>query len=135
MSRRLLTAAGCLVLIALPACAGAQPGSLPEEYLGRWYYTGSSGGITGDGAGDEPTGFIVIRSGGSIDHYTEDGTDVGTSTFTVSRGPTIFSTEDQWILTRGHDAPEVIRISDDGLTLSFSENVYDGFSRNYARSR
>mgnify|MGYP001334061953 CR=1 FL=1 len=109
--------------------------SLPEEYLGRWYYMGSSGGITGAGMGDEGTGYIVIHSGNVIDHHQEDGTLVSTATFAVSRGPTIFSSEDQWILDSDSAAPDVITVSDDGQTMSLSENVYDGFGRMYARSR
>jgi len=74
MARPLLAAAGCLVLALLPACAGAQPDSLPEEYLGRWYYTGSSGGITGDTVDDAASGYIVINADGTIDEHQEDGT-------------------------------------------------------------
>jgi hypothetical protein len=107
---------------------------LPDEYLGRWYYMGSSGGITGAGMGDEATGDIVIHSDNTMDHHREDGALVGTTSFAADRGPTIFSIEDQWVLDRESATPEVITVSEDGQTMFLSENVYDGFARAYARS-
>ena len=84
---------------------------------------------------DEATGYIVLHSNNRIDRHEEDGVLVGTIEFTVVRGPTIFSSEDQWILTYEHAAPEVITISEDGQTMSLSENAYDGLGRGYVRSR
>jgi hypothetical protein len=132
-----LAFAGGLALAALSACASAQrtTESLPEPYLGRWYYVGSGGGITGRGMGDKGAGYIVIHANNTIDSHEDEGTLVGTAAFTVGRGPTIFSTEDQWILNPGTPVPEVITISEDGQTMSLSENVYDGFGRTYVRSR
>lgn len=133
--RCLLAVAGGLVLAPLSACATAQPTSLPDEYLGRWYYMGSSGGITGTGMADEAKGYIVIHSDNTIDHHEEDGSLVRTTEFTLDRGPTILSTEDQFVLGRESATPEVIVVSEGGQTMTLSENVYDGFQRAYARSR
>jgi hypothetical protein len=133
--RWLLAVAGGLVLATLSACATAQPTSLPDEYLGRWYYMGSSGGISGMGMTDEATGYIVIHSDNTIDHHAEGGSIVRTTEFTLDRGPTIFSTEDQFVLGRESLTPEVIAVSEGGQTMTLSENVYDGFQRAYARSR
>lgn len=128
-------AAAVFGLVALVACVGAQTPGLPEEYLGRWYYLGSSGGISGDGAGDAGVGYLVIQADNTMDHHEEDGTLVASTEFTVARGPTIFSTSDQWILNSESVVPEVITVSADGRTMTLSENVYDGFSRAYARAR
>jgi hypothetical protein len=133
--RCLLAVAGGLVLAALSSCATAQPTSLPDEYLGRWYYMGSSGGITGMRIADEATGYIVIHSDNTIDHHEDDGSLVRTTDFTVDRGPTIFSSEDQFVLGHESGTPEVIAVSEGGQTMTLSENVYDGFQRAYARSR
>jgi hypothetical protein len=129
--------AGGLLLAALSACVSAlqTAASLPEPYLGRWYYVGSSGGITGRGMGDEGSGYIVIHADNTIDRHEEDGTLAGTTAFTLGRGPTIFSSEDQWIQNPGTPVPEGIAVSGDGQTMAISENVYDGFGRTYARSR
>ncbi len=127
-----------LALVAFSACSASETASLPEEYLGQWYYVGSSGGIAGSGMGDEP-GYIVIHPDNTIDHHEEDGTRVSTTEFTPLRGPTIFSSEDQWLLGRAGESPEVvsevITVSEDGQTMSISDNVYDGFGRSYTRSR
>lgn len=131
----LATAAAIFGLVALAGCADAQTSGLPEEYLGRWYYLGSSGGITGDGAGDPGVGYLVIQADNTMDQHDDDGTLVATMQFSVARGQTIFSTEDQWILNSESVVPEVITVSADGRTMALSENVYDGFSRAYARSR
>lgn len=63
------------------------------------------------------------------------GTLTESTAYTASRGPTIFSTEDQWIIDRGNGMQEVVIVSEDGKTMSLAENVYDGFGRAYARSR
>lgn len=77
----------------------------------------------------------MIHSDNTIDHHQEDGRLVSTARFAVSRGPTIFSNEDQWVLALAGAAPEVITVSEDGQTMSLSENVYDGLGRMYARAR
>ena len=134
--RIILAACGGLALMASSMCATAPPlTSLPEEYLGRWYYMGSSGGISGAGTGDAGTGYVVIHADNTLTRHEEDGTLVGTAEFTVHRGPTIFSSEDQWILNLAGAEAEVIAVSEDGQTMSLSENVYDGFGRTYARAR
>jgi len=141
-SGRISTAACAIALAALSACTASTPAtaptasqSLPQEYLGKWYYTGSSGGITGEGGGDAAAGYWVIQSDGTIDLYQEDGALIGSTRFTVARGPTIFSRDEQWILEREGGIPEVITVSSDGKALSLAENVYDGFLRTYVRAR
>jgi hypothetical protein len=109
--------------------------SLPEECLGQWFAVGSSGGISGEGTGDAPSGSIVIHANGTMDHHDESGVLLSTTAFTVSRGPTIFSTRDAWILTFDNASPQVIMVSADGRTLSLAENVYDGVAMEYARAR
>ena len=127
--------AACLVFAALAACAGPPPTALPDEYLGRWYYTGSSGGITGRGMNDSATGYIVIRGDNTIEQYTEDGTLTGSAAFTLARGRSIFSTEDRWIVSRGNATPQVITVAEDGRSMWMADNAYDGFGRSYARAR
>ena len=131
---RALLVAALAMLGTVSACAQT---SLPDEFLGTWYYMGSSGGISGEGVGDEPTGYMVIKADNTIDSHRDDGELIGTSEFTVSRGETIFSVDEQWILNLGSDIAiaEVIQVSDDGQYMSLAENVYDGFQRSYARSR
>ena len=121
------------VLLALTSCKSNS--SLPDEYLGRWYYLGSSGGIAGTGMGDEPTGYIELRADNTMAHFHEDGTPVATATFTLRRGETIFSSDEQWILVANGGLEEVILVSEDGQNMSLSQNVYDGFGRSYVRSR
>jgi Uma2 family endonuclease len=115
-------------------CSDSNP-SLPAGFLGQWYETESSGGLTGEGTGETPSVYIVIQPGGRIDHHAQDGTLLRTTRFALSHGRTIFSTEDLWILDPADGVPEVIQLSADGGTMSLSENVYDGFGRTYARSR
>ena len=45
--------------------------SLPEEYLGQWYFSGSSGGMDGNGTGEPAVGWIVITDDNEIEHYDE----------------------------------------------------------------
>ncbi len=123
---RILAAAAGIGLMVLSGCAIKLPPSLPGEYLGRWYYLGSSGGISGVVTADEGTGYVVIHSDNTIDDHEEDGTLIRTTTFTVDHGPTIFAAEDQWILNLDSGPPEVMMVAADGRTMTLSENVYDG---------
>jgi len=122
------TLAGCVPGVAAPQ-------TLPDEYLGQWYYLGSSGGIGGDGMGDEATGWIVIDADNTIDSFGDDGSLIGSSRFDPFQARSIFSAEEVWHLNSGGGFSQVILISDDGENMSLSENVYDGFSLGYARSR
>lgn len=124
-----------LFAMGLGACSPASTQSLPPEYLGRWYYIGSSGGITGGGMGDDPTGYIVITADNEIETFEEDGTRVGTRAFALGRGQTIFSSAEQWILDPAGPMPRMIMVVDGGAALTISENVYDGFQRSYVRAR
>lgn len=109
--------------------------TLPSAYLGTWTYLGSSGGISGEGMGDDPSGYIEIREDNTITSFEDDGTPIGTTRFTVSRGETIFSAEPQWILHHAGGISEVITATESGDTIWLAENVYDGFGRGYARRR
>jgi hypothetical protein len=133
--RRSIDPRRCTLLVVLAAAGGCslEGNSLPDEYLGQWYYTGSSGGIAGDGMGDEPSGWIVINADNTIDRFDDDGTLLGTDAFEPSLGTSIYSGEDAWILERSGGPPQVI-MSSEGL-MSLSDNVYDGFSLGYARER
>ncbi|MGE3165470.1 MAG: hypothetical protein AB7O52_11235 [Planctomycetota bacterium] len=135
-----------VLVVFLAACHPAAPTptptqtpaatpSLPAEFLGRWYYVGSSGGLAGTGAGDRVAGFIVIGRDNTLDQHGDDGARVSSTTFTVSRGQTIFSTEALWLIHLAHGEVEVITVGDDGATLSLSPDHYDAISRNYARVR
>lgn len=123
------------LLALVAACTPANSQSLPDDYLGRWYYTGSSGGIAGDGMGDDPVGYIVITADNTIETYRDDGALVSTESFTPSLGPSIFTTTDVWLLDADSFVPRAIRTFEDGTVLTISDNVYDGFSLGYARSR
>ena len=116
------------------ACGADAQSSLPESHLGRWYYAGSSGGISGEGMGDEATGYMVIDASGSIQHFQEDGTLIGTTEYEAELGGTIFSAEPLWVLRAG-PIEEAMWVSEDGQNMTLGENVYDGFSRAYVRSR
>ena len=133
MSARTIRLAFGIALAAAAACA-SERSVLPEAYLGRWYYAGSSGGIAGDGLGDEPTGYIEIGGDGTIATFEEDGTLVGTGAYEAALGETIFSSEPLWVLRTG-GIEQAAFFSDDAQRLTLSDNVYDGFSRSYVRSR
>ena len=83
--RRSIHPRRCTLLVVLAAAGGCslEGNSLPDEYLGQWYYTGSSGGIAGDGMGDEPSGWIVINADNTIDRFDDDGTLLGTDAFNL----------------------------------------------------
>lgn len=128
--------AAVLLLLLVTAAASCLPraSTLPEAFTGRWYHTSVGGGIDGEAGGATPSGHIVISSG-EVAYHDDEGSLVRTVPHTAMRGPTIFSTDDQWILDRG-DAPQlVLWVSEDGESLTLSENVYDGIGNGYQRTR
>lgn len=121
-------------LLAVGTSGCGSSSSLPDDYLGQWYYQGSSGGLSGDGAGDPATGYIVITQRNTLEHYSEEGTLTAIEPFDLERGRTIFSADPQWVLRSANSLERVIQFHEDG-TLSISDNVYDGYHMGYARSR
>lgn len=131
--KRALAALGVVTGLAVVLALSLGRGSLPEGYLGRWYLAGTGGGIAGDVLEGATGASIVVTADNEIEHYAPDGSLVSTEKFTLSRGSSIFGSEDEWILDAGSALPRVIRLDDD--TLSISENVYDGFGSWYTRTR
>jgi len=117
-------------LLALAACRPS--GSLPEEYLGSWYFTGSSGGLDGQGGQEDPAHRITMRAQG-MDVFDETGTLLQAVAFEVGRARTIFSTEELWVL-RSEAGVEVLQLSDDGRSLTLAQDAHDGLCRHFARS-
>jgi len=126
---RALPLATLLVLVCVSCTTRA---ALPEEYLGRWYSTGSSGGIAGTGTGEARGEWIVVTADNLIERYAPDGRLIGSDSFSLSRGRSIFSTDESWILDASSPLPRVVSLQSDG-NLVISENVYDGFSYSYSR--
>jgi hypothetical protein len=117
---------------ALGACGTKPSNTLPEEILGKWYFLGSSGGIDGGRGIDEATGFIVLHEDRMDVH--EDGRLTRREPFAPSRGRTIYSDEDLWILNFEGGATRVVLISPDGQTMALSANAYDSVGQDYSRT-
>ena len=129
-------AALCAALL-FAACREASPPStagLPAEYLGRWYFDGKSGGIEGREVASADGSWIVITPDNAIEHHSPEGDLEASETFEPVRGPSIFSENDQWILARPDAIERVLQLHPEGV-LTISENVYDGFSSRYTRTR
>lgn len=119
--------------VALGACGSRSSASLPGEVLGQWYFLGSSGGIDGERGVDEATGYIVLHEG-RMDVHDEGGALVRRETFSPSRGKTVYSEEDLWILNFEGGEARVVLLSPDGQTMSLSPNAYDGIGQEYSRA-
>jgi hypothetical protein len=87
-SRAIIGLAIVLATATQPACGRD---TLPAEFLGRWDYTGSSGGITGSASSAGEPAFIVINSDNTLEDHNADGTRIRTAPFTVARASTIYS--------------------------------------------
>jgi len=131
MTRRILVATALLALGAsLASCRSRS--ALPDDYLGRWYFLGTSGGITGGGTGEPAEGWIVITDENEIESYGGDGTLAATEPFEPTRGPSIYSADEAWILVGFGGLDRVIQLYPDG-TMALADNAYDGYSRAYRR--
>ncbi|MGI9625840.1 MAG: hypothetical protein ACR2QM_03315 [Longimicrobiales bacterium] len=126
-----------LLSITTAAC---QTGTrLPDEFLGRWYHLETSGGIQGETVQERTPGWIVITAENQIQHHAANGTLTSTEAFELSRGSTIFSAEDGWILGTPRQTNQTLAVTRTiwlaGETLTIADNVYDGFGSTYARDR
>jgi hypothetical protein len=119
---------------ALGACGSSPSNSLPDEVLGQWYFLGSSGGIDGDRGSDDATGYIVLHEG-RMDVHVDGGDLARQETFSPSRGKTIYSDDDLWILNFERGEALVVLVSPDGQTMSLSPNAYDSIGQDYSRTR
>jgi hypothetical protein len=116
----------------IAACACSRAPMLPDEFYGDWEFTGSSGGFSGDGDSSLADHRIAILRSNVLETY-HSAELVSSVPFTVSRGETILSAEEQWLITLEDRAePWVAELRDGRLTLS--DNVYDGFSLSYERA-
>jgi hypothetical protein len=119
---------------ALVACGSNPASSLPEEVLGQWYFVGSSGGIDGNRGTEEATGYIVLHAD-RLDMHNEEGAVTRQQVFFASRGKTIYSEKDLWILNFEAAEAHVVLVSPDGQMMSLSPNAYDSIGHNYSRAR
>jgi hypothetical protein len=132
-NRLLLVTLSSVALLAPLACRTQT--SLPDAYLGRWYYVGTSGGIAGDIFGEPDGTSIVISGANEIESYDANGALVGSTSFEPTLGSSIFSAGEDWILEEAGPSQQVMILSEDGQTMALSDNVYDGFSTSYRRTR
>lgn len=114
------------------ACGEGEERSLPAEYLGAWYSHGTSGGMDGEVV-DEGGGRIEITADNEIHHFDANGAPVGTTSFELSRGHSIYTGNDAWLLDASAGIPRVIDLLQDGA-LSIADNVYDGYGTVYRRT-
>jgi hypothetical protein len=134
LRRGILLSLTLCVPVALGACSSRPSNSLPEEVLGQWYFLGSSGGIDGDRGNDDASGYIVLHEG-RMDVHVDGGALTRQETFSPSRGKTIYSDEDLWILNFERREARVVLVSPDGQTMSLSPNAYDSIGQDYSRTR
>lgn len=134
-------AVATIVFVALPISperAAQAPGlpmnRLPDEFHGRWYFGGTSGGIAGEQTVFADGSWIVITPGNTIERYSAEGRLTSTEHVEPTRGRSIFTGAEGWILGGGTAIDRVIEVRPDGI-LTISDNVYDGFGSTYTRAR
>ena len=105
---------------------------LPAEFYGAWKFEGSSGGFSGRGDDGYKIDRIVITRSNVIESYKGNSL-VYSVPFTVGKGRSIYSgKEELFIKLEMSDMPQVVSLHERD-TLTFSDNVYDGFSYSYKR--
>jgi hypothetical protein len=120
------------VLPCITACNHAATDSLSDDFLGVWYYTGSSGGIEGQGLGSKGVHRVVIRADRTIEVYDTPEEPSRVVRFDADLGETIAG-DRAWFLRSGEGIPEVIRLSDDRQTMTLADNHVEGFIWHFAR--
>jgi hypothetical protein len=130
-----LGTAWMLALLAWVSCSGEglrAETRLPDEFYGKWRLSGSSGGIGGGGDAVPDDLTIEIRREGVMNVY-RSGSLESSVRLNVSRGRSIYSGKEAWLIEQGQGAmPQVVQINAGG-TLSIADNAYDGFSYFYKR--
>ena len=123
-----------VLLLAALACGG---GSDPvPELFGTWEWVGTSGGIGGDSRTPRPDDpAITVRfapDGTAV--FSREGEVAREQRYRLTSEATIFGPEALPVLYFDDEGVgRVLRIEDSGLSLTLSDNVYDGFSLHYRR--
>lgn len=107
---------------------------LPDEFHGRWYFGGTSGGIAGAQTAVADGSWIVVTPHNTIERYSAEGRLTSTERFEPTRGRSIFTGGEGWILGGGASIERVIEVHAEGV-LTIADNVYDGFGSTYTRTR
>jgi hypothetical protein len=122
----------CLCL-ALAGCSGSDTLPEPDWLYGTWTFSGSSGGITGEGIPEtESSSHQIVFTENHVAEIYQAGNLVRTRTFSVGSGDTIFGL--RHIIEFDDGEVVVIELVDDD-TLSLSQDEYDGFSFTYLREK
>jgi hypothetical protein len=139
--RRRLAAPVILAALSLvplsTACRESSPPSvsksgLSAEYLGRWSFGGGSGGLDWEEVDSADGSWIRITARNTIEQDSAGGALGSTESFEPTRGRSIFSGSDAWILEGPDAIDRVIQVHPDRV-LGISENVYDGFGATYTK--
>jgi hypothetical protein len=121
-----------VVLSCITACNHTATDSLSDDLLGIWYYTGSSGGMEGDGLGSKGVHRIVIRADCTIEIFDTPAEPSRLVRFDADLGETAAG-DRAWLLRSDEDFPEVIRLSEDRRTMTLADNHVEGFIWHFAR--
>jgi hypothetical protein len=105
---------------------------LPEEYLGVWSFSHSSGGIDGKGDMSYSVDRIEILADNTIYEY-QNGMRASCRRFYPTQGKSILFEETVWMITfDGEDYSRVLWFDSNGF-LNVSDNLHDGFQYTYKR--
>jgi hypothetical protein len=122
--------------LSLVGCGLTKDGDVTARLEGEWRWTASSGGIVGDVETVHPhaaartvefgaDGRALFRIGGDVTQIRS---------FVVRPAESIFNgVERPALFYEGDDEGQIIEFSDEGRTLTLSQNVHDGFSSTFVR--
>ena len=120
-------------MVAVVACSepNGSP-TLPAEFHGTWLRTAAYGGEHGLSRTGEPGTFgrIVIEAD-RFPRYDVNDDHMATFRFTAWRGPSIYASEPEWLLSSA-DQVLVIRLVDGELELMHNE--FEGIGGRYVRA-
>lgn len=130
----------CLVLLTFSGCKTqmVEP-AFKVKIIGKWKYTGSSGGFAGKNEPANPsvTNIIEFKSDGKYVRYINNDPDTQ-GTYDIIRIKSIYSGEEDNAIRFDprSDSPKtgmIANINNDTLTLG--DNFNDGYSSGYVRLR
>ena len=133
---------GLVLLLFLTGCQSDQPDPTLQQLVGLWQWKQSSGGIDGEVTlpeKGEPKRRLKIvygdvQSAEGVVIFKNDNEETDRKRFTISYEPSIYDTKPGPALRfEGEDSYRMIRFSDDGQTMTLSDNVADGYSDTYER--
>lgn len=125
-----------LVLVSILLVTACNSNGIKDSLIGEWEWIESSGGIAGELITKESEGYssTIVFKDDSVSFY-RDNSLLGTSSFSIEEGKSIYSSEAVNFINYESEKPDEVIIYHANDSLLIGDNNYDGYTSLYTRKK